>query len=109
MYYVQKIHGISRKLIGTSSHGLRHEYLQNLYEELAGTESPVRGGAPVDIDIDRFARSQIAEAAGHARFSVSSCYIGRVIRGVQKMVETPSQAPSVMQPSITDVSTGESK
>ena len=79
MYYLLKKNGVSRKLVGTSSHGLRHEHLNDLYRELTGTQSPVRGGAPVDRGLDRYARTEVAETAGHARPGIASCYLGRVI------------------------------
>jgi site-specific recombinase XerC len=58
VYYVLRQHGITRKAIGTSSHGLRHGRLNDQYQEIAGAPSPVRGGQPGDVnpETDRFAR-----------------------------------------------------
>ncbi|MHB8253875.1 MAG: integrase domain-containing protein [Acidiferrobacter sp.] len=109
MYYLLQKHGISRKLVGTSSHGLRHEYLNNLYAQLAGTESPVRGGRSVDCDTDRFARAQLAERAGHTRQNISSCYIGQVVRDGRKEARKGQQSPSVTNPSNTNGSKGEAR
>jgi len=82
VYYILKKHDVTRKAIGTSSHGLRHEGLNDLYHQIAGAPSPVRGGKPGDVDreTDRFARTQVAETAGHSRPHISSAYLGGVLR-----------------------------
>lgn len=97
LYYVLRKHGISWKAIGTSAYGLRHERLNNLYEEHTGGPSPVRGGKPGDIspEADRFARQQVAEVAGHGRRKVSSAYLGAVLRDLKDRSNTipPSSEP----------------
>ena len=82
VYYILRKHDVTHKAIGTSSHGLRHENLNNLYQQIAGAPSPVRGGGPgaVDPATDRFARVQVAETAGHSRPRISSAYLGGVLR-----------------------------
>ena len=40
--YVMEYHGITRRHLGITSHGLRHQRLNDLYEEIAGVPSPVR-------------------------------------------------------------------
>ncbi len=69
--------GISRK-DGITSHGLRHERLNEIYRELTGQPSPVKGGARgiSATHTDKIARQEIAEVAGHSRDSISSAYIG---------------------------------
>lgn len=94
VYYVLKKNGISRKLVGTSTHGLRHERLHRLYEVLTGVRSPVQGGGPVDRDADRYARAQVAATAGHSRPAVASCYLGRVMRGALSGSDKPQCLPS---------------
>lgn len=82
IYYVLRCHGISIKESGTSSHGLRHERLNREYHEITGTKSPIKGGQPgeVDCEMDRFARQQVAETAGHCRPQIASIYLGGVQR-----------------------------
>jgi integrase len=46
-YQVVRACGITRK-DGITSHGLRHEYANNRYQDLTGSDSPVRGGAAVN-------------------------------------------------------------
>jgi len=64
-------------------HGLRHEYAQQRYRELAGWEPPV-GGGPKSRQltsemkvIDRAARLTISEELGHSREAITAVYLGR--------------------------------
>ena len=75
-YQVVRSCGITRE-DGITSHGLRHQYANERYRELTGSDSPVRGGAPVDRDTDRAAREVIAEELGHSREGVTTHYLGR--------------------------------
>jgi integrase len=80
-YYVLREAGISRA-DGITSHGLRHGYANDRYEEKAGTASPVRGGATPAPGSqaragDRAARLEVAEELGHSRESVTTHYLGR--------------------------------
>jgi hypothetical protein len=76
-YYICHQVGISRKN-GIISHGLRHERLNEIYTEVTGHDSPIKGGDENSIDHSRkeIARQEIAEVAGHSRKSISSVYIG---------------------------------
>ncbi|MGE0373571.1 MAG: integrase, partial [Gammaproteobacteria bacterium] len=42
-----------------------------------GTPAPVRGGGPVDQDLDRQARLRVARIAGHARLRSAGAYLGQ--------------------------------
>jgi hypothetical protein len=96
VYYILKKHGVTHKAIGTSSHGLRHEGLNDLYQKITGAPSPVRGGKPgeVDPETDRFARAQVAETAGHSRPRISSAYLGGVLRRQKHHGEIPNPPPT---------------
>jgi len=95
VYYLLRTHGITRKTIGTSSHGLRNQHLNDLYEEIADAPSPVRGGQPGDVkpEIDRFARQQVAETAGHGRRRSSSAYLGGVMRRLKPLADVETLPP----------------
>lgn len=80
-YVMEKI-GATRKVMGVTSHGLRHQRLNDLFEEIAGIPSPVRQeetktgvltADPMRIDL---ARARVSEEAGHTRLSISNAYIG---------------------------------
>ncbi|EQD27031.1 integrase, partial [mine drainage metagenome] len=75
-YQVVRSCGITRKN-GITSHGLRHNYANDRYRRLTDSDSPVRGGSPVDRDMDRAARQVVAEELGHSRVGVTTHYLGR--------------------------------
>lgn len=70
--------GINKKVLGVTLHGLRHQYLNDRYEEIAGVPSPVRGGeiTPDNHAAVVAARSVCAEEAGHTRLSITTAYYG---------------------------------
>lgn len=78
-YYICQEHGISRKE-GITSHGLRHERLNEIYTQITGHLSPVKGG-DVNLSesqkiVDKIARQEVAEVAGHSRPSIAKAYLG---------------------------------
>jgi len=75
--YVMRKVGVTKKKSGVTSHGLQHEGLIDEYEKLTGHAAPVRGGAKLSKEIDRPARQEVAELAGHARRRASSAYLGQ--------------------------------
>ncbi|WP_423680255.1 integrase domain-containing protein [Undibacterium sp. WLHG33] len=75
-YYTLSKYGFTKKNLGVTAHGLRHQYMQNLYQQLTGTDSPVRGGEQPSKDILTQARQIITEHAGHSRASKANAYIG---------------------------------
>lgn len=74
-YALEKF-GITKRLAGTTGHGLRHGNLNDLYEDMTGIPSPVRGGGPVPADVDQAARLAVSERAGHSRVRASGAYLG---------------------------------
>ena len=75
-YHVLARHGITRK-DGLVSHGLRHGYANDRYEELTGEPSPVRGGGRVERADDASARREVAARLGHARPALTAAYYGQ--------------------------------
>lgn len=74
--YILRKHGVTKRDLGVTAHGLRHQCLNELFEELTGSDSPVRGGAKIDPLIEILARQTIAKAAGHSAISKANAYIG---------------------------------
>ena len=70
---------ITKRDLGVTAHGLRHEHLNELYERVTGVPSPVRSGS-VTHDLDRLthdiARARVSQEAGHSRLGISDAYIG---------------------------------
>jgi len=78
-YHVMRKAGITRTN-GVTSHGLRHERLQEVYKEHTGTSAPVRTEGRRDhvpAEDDKAARQEVAEVAGHSRDSIAAAYIGK--------------------------------
>jgi integrase len=74
--YVMTKVGITKKEMAVTIHGLRHEYANDVYFDLTGTNSPVRGGSNPDPELDLAARRQVAEQLGHARPRITGAYTG---------------------------------
>jgi hypothetical protein len=73
--------GITRKGLGVTAHGLRHQFANDLYFEIAKVRSPVRGGDPaLDPAVRRDAYRQVAEQLGHHRPQISTAYLGSLRR-----------------------------
>lgn len=77
--YVLERFGVTNRGLGVTSHGLRHQHLNDLYERIAGAPSPVRSGS-VTADLDKLthdiARARVSQEAGHSRLNISGAYIG---------------------------------
>ncbi|HSG24421.1 MAG TPA: phage integrase N-terminal domain-containing protein [Azonexus sp.] len=77
--YVLSKFGVTHRGLGVTAHGLRHQYLNDLYEKLTGVPSPVRT-TNITAEIDQLthdlARSRVSQDAGHARLGISNAYIG---------------------------------
>ena len=76
--YVLEKFGVTKRQLGATAHGLRHEMLNDLYKDETGAASPVRGGGPVPPEIDKAARLVVAKAAGHSRIRAAGAYLGAV-------------------------------
>lgn len=76
LYSVLKACGLTREDAGLTAHGLRHGYACAIYKELTGEKAPIQGGAPIDPELDKRARLEIARRLGHGRVSVASAYLG---------------------------------
>lgn len=77
--YCERV-GLTRDQLGVTPHSLRHGYLLDNYEEIAGEAAPVRGGglARVNPCADRAVREVIALLAGHTHPSITTAYLGPV-------------------------------
>ena len=79
LYYVMRKCDITKEQLGLTPHGLRHQYLNDRYEEIAGHPSPVRGGEIVDKEKDQEARLMTMLEAGHGRTKIGAAYYGSAI------------------------------
>jgi integrase len=75
-YYVLEKHGVTKAGLGVTSHGLRHAYLQTLYERVSGVPAPVKGSDErPDVERHKEAMRQVVEAAGHSRRTKANAYL----------------------------------
>lgn len=87
--YVLEKFGVTMRQLGATAHGLRHEMLNDVYEDKTGQRSPVRGGGPVPAELDKAARLAVAKLAGHSRTKASGAYLG----AIRKWPVPPTVAP----------------
>jgi integrase len=80
-YVVGERFCLNRREAGVTSHGLRHQGLNDLFERLSGVPSKVRGGThDMFVEVDdlkvEYARARVSETAGHSRLSITGAYLG---------------------------------
>ena len=111
--YVFEKFGLTKRGLGVTAHGLRHEHLNNLYENLTGVPSPVRSSsvtATIDRHLHDVARARVSQEAGHNRLNISNAYIGaRVLPKLtaEEKVERARYRELLMQDELTDVEVAE--
>ena len=81
--YILKKCGITERKLGVTFHGLRHEFANDFFERHAGFESPVRGGPTERSEAGDLARLQTSSALGHNRMSITSAYLGALLRSIK--------------------------
>lgn len=85
-YVLQKC-GITLKDMDATFHGLRHQFANDFYARRSGVDSPVRGGPNISGEVDELARLQTSEALGHSRKSITSAYLGGILKSFQLKAE----------------------
>ena len=70
--------GVNLKEMGVSSHGLRHGYAQDKYQDLTGLPPPISGADPKRVDPvkHREAGIEVSRDLGHGRTQVTTSYYG---------------------------------
>lgn len=91
-YTVMRRHGITRKELGVTSHGLRHGFVHGMFEAMAGLPAPVLRAAPVQLyhqrrDVILQALSEISEATGHSRRDIVGAY-GSTVEWITRQAES---------------------
>ena len=69
--------GITKKQLGVTAHGVRHQRLNEEFQCVAGVPSPVRGGGPISCELSTLARRSVVRLAGHSRLQIASAYCGK--------------------------------
>lgn len=79
-YYVMRKCGVTKKQLGVTSHGLRHQYAQRFFKDRTGLPAPVRGEMPPQDykqhkDLVKEGMRKTSHATGHWRESVTGAYL----------------------------------
>ncbi len=78
-YYILGKHGLTREKLGATAYSYRVSYLNWVYETVSGYPSPVRASLETIVRnklIDKVARLEVSEQAGHSRIQIAGAYIG---------------------------------
>lgn len=76
MYYIARRVGLTKRELGVTWHGLRHEWAIRQLENLAGVKAPVRGGMAINYRELSDVRRKISEGMGHSRSKITNAYYG---------------------------------
>lgn len=77
--------GITRKTLGATAHGLRHQFAGDLFFDVTNIKAPVRGGElSIDSATMKAAYLEVAQQLGHARPQISNAYLGSPVRSARK-------------------------
>jgi len=70
--------GITKKELGVTPHGLRHEFAQTVYRRKTGKPTPIEGGALGQIRREEHAEASrvVSQQLGHGRIDVAGTYYG---------------------------------
>jgi integrase len=99
-YYVLEKHGVTKAGLGITSHGLRHAYLQALYERTAGAPAPIkRANERPDPLAHQEAMRRVVAAAGHSRVTKANAYLSTFAKQerLQKKLPTTAEAREALR------------
>lgn len=89
--------GITKETMGVTSHGLRHQFLNDYYERIAGAPSPVRNleqSGNADSSLVGLAKVLTSAVAGHVRPGITSAYTGSAA-SLKKAKNSESRQPGL--------------
>ncbi len=94
-YYLLRKLGITKADLGVTSHGLRHGYAQEKYQDLTGLPPPIVGVDPKEVDpqAHRDAGIQVSRDLGHGRLQVTASYYGSHGHALRKGKDKPEAHP----------------
>lgn len=104
-YYLMKKLGLTRRELGVTAHGLRHDKAQATYRSVTGKATPIEGADPKCFDRQShwIATLKTSGLLGHGRPAVTTYYIGS--HGHIRNLVSPQTAWAVSNwqtPGLTD-------
>lgn len=83
--YLVRQHGVNKRQLGISPHGLRHQFGTDLFRDLTGLPAPVLEQLPPAAYVEhaekvRWALLEVSRQMGHERPSISAAYLSSVPR-----------------------------
>lgn len=106
-YHVLRKYGINKKVLGVASHGLRHQFAADMFEDITGHRPPAEGEeTPAWFKQNRelvdHAYKKVSEALGHWRKDISTAYLSSVSMmskmqklRIEKLIEMFQNTPGV--------------
>ncbi|WP_439606894.1 hypothetical protein [Hydrogenophaga sp.] len=106
-YHVLRKYGINQKAMGVSSHGLRHQFAADMFEDITGHRPPAEGEeTPAwfkqNSELVDHAYKKVSEALGHWRKDISTAYLSSVSMmsklqklRIEKRIEVFQNTPGV--------------
>ena len=92
--------GVTRRELGVTMHGFRHEYAIQAMKAITGAEVPIRGGAIINYRILDEHRKVIMEALGHNRMRISSAYYGSYAKMAREAQQRFMQSWNELKPHL---------
>src|SRR5439155_15684266 len=78
--------GVTKKELGVTAHGLRHQFAQEFHVELTDVQAPIRGGGEcAHAAILNAALREIARQLGHNRPAITCAYLGSRVRASESV------------------------
>lgn len=108
-YHELRKYGVNKKQMGVSSHGLRHEFAADYFEDMTGHRPPAEGQEPSawfkeNRALVEHAYKKVSEALGHWRKDISTAYLGSVAfmsktqqKRIEKLIELFQNTEGVAQ------------
>ncbi len=105
LYYICRKFGLTKKDLGVTMHGLRHEWAIDQLYRMANVTAPVRGGMTLNYRKLSEVRMLISEGLGHSRIEITTAYYGsfltmerqRVRRFEASWIKIESVMPAISQ------------
>ncbi len=100
--------GVTKKELGVTPHGLRHEWSQDEYKAQTGLPTPVEGGAlgKIDRTTHQMASMTVSRWLGHGRIDVTTSYYGSYGHALRPTTPVTMTYKGLASPPVGDSNDG---